>query len=566
MKAFLKYALFLSLAALLCFFLIACADDSTPAGTGSADDVTNDGYGSGGDTGAADAAILFFGAAEEAGGYAVTGYMEGIGPSLVIPATYQGIEVTEIASGAFADCTALKTVVVPDTIKIIGGGAFSGCTALESITIPFVGRSAGEENSGGERLFGYIFGTTAFEGGTSTSQFFDESDEGSRVDYCIPASLASVTVTGGSLATGAFSNCRMLTSATLGEAVTGVGNGAFYNCTGLLEVTVGRGVTDIAAFAFAGCSKLALVNLAEGLSTIGESAFQNCTGLTGLSVPNSVVALGKNMFEGCTALGGISLPFVGLSREKTEGNESVFGVLFDSKSLVGFVRAVQRYGVTSSTTGQIAYYIPATLRLVKITGGTLNVGAFSGCNVLTDVVLENVTGEVSFYAFENCTNLKNVTLPATVKGRVAANSFYGCQSLEAITLPQGINTVGSESFLGCTSLKSIVIPDAVTYIGNRAFKNCTALTEATLGTGVGDIYEAAFEGCTSLKTVNIPAATTFIGRKAFQGCSSLTEVVFRKKTGWKLETEAAVNVSSSYTNAANLRGGEYSEYFWKMTY
>ena len=44
--------------------------------------------------------------------------------------------VNSLESGAFANCTALKSVVLPETIDDISGTLFEGCTALESVTLP----------------------------------------------------------------------------------------------------------------------------------------------------------------------------------------------------------------------------------------------------------------------------------------------------------------------------------------------------------------------------------------------------------------------------------------------
>ena len=50
--------------------------------------------------------------------------------SLIIPTG-----VTNIATGAFADCTDLQSVVIPDSVTAIGVNAFRGC-AFQSVSIP----------------------------------------------------------------------------------------------------------------------------------------------------------------------------------------------------------------------------------------------------------------------------------------------------------------------------------------------------------------------------------------------------------------------------------------------
>ena len=43
---------------------------------------------------------------------------------------------TEIRRGAFSDCTNLKKVFLPGSLKILGDGAFHGCKSLPKIEIP----------------------------------------------------------------------------------------------------------------------------------------------------------------------------------------------------------------------------------------------------------------------------------------------------------------------------------------------------------------------------------------------------------------------------------------------
>ena len=68
------------------------------------------------------------------------------------------------------------------------------------------------------------------------------------------------------------STCTSLTSVTIPNSVTNIGDGAFYVCTSLTNVTIGNSVTSI-----------------------GTNAFQYCPSLTSVTIPNSVTSIG----DGC---------------------------------------------------------------------------------------------------------------------------------------------------------------------------------------------------------------------------------------------------------------------------
>ena len=55
---------------------------------------------------------------------------------LAIPATLDGKTVTAIGDYAFARCSSLTFVSIPDSVTSIGDYAFYGCTSLTSVSIP----------------------------------------------------------------------------------------------------------------------------------------------------------------------------------------------------------------------------------------------------------------------------------------------------------------------------------------------------------------------------------------------------------------------------------------------
>ena len=150
-----------------------------------------------------------------------------------------GDNVKIIPSYAFSGCTGLTSVTIPDSVTSIGPAAFGGCSSLESITIPFVGAKAGVTSSDTYQYpFGYIFGTSKYDGGVATTQYYYGNSTSSTTStrYYIPSSLKSVTVTGGNILYGAFRDCTGLTSVTIPDSVTSIGSCAFEGCTGLTRI------------------------------------------------------------------------------------------------------------------------------------------------------------------------------------------------------------------------------------------------------------------------------------------------------------------------------------------
>ena len=135
---------------------------------------------------------------------------------------------------------------------------------------------------------------------------------------------------------------------------------------------------------------------------------------------------------------------------------------------------------------------------------------------------QNVT-EIGYHAFENCTSLKEITIPEGV-AEIGWYAFADCTSLESVTGLEGVEYIGERAFKGCTSLKSIHIPESVTEIGERAFSECTSLESIHIPEGVTEIGYFAFYGCTSLGTVTGLEGVTKINLGAFYGCESLENI------------------------------------------
>ena len=169
-------------------------------------------------------------------------------------------------------------------------------------------------------------------------------------------------------------------------------------------------------------------------------------------------------------------------------------------------------------------------------------------------------------AFQNCINLKSVTIPNGVTS-IGENAFYYCTLLESVTIPDSVTSIGENAFSYCTSLKSVTIPNGVTSIGKNAFYYCTLLESIYVDdrninysskdgvlfdrnitqlitypcgkTGssyiipdrVTSIGEYAFRDCKSLESIEIPYTVTSIGNGAFLDCTKLESICLTSGLG-----------------------------------
>ena len=102
----------------------------------------------------------------------------------------------------------------------------------------------------------------------------------------------------------AFYDCRSLTSVTIGNRVTSIGNYAFSSCP-LTSVTIGNRVTSIGDYAFYSCP-LTSVTIGNSVTSIGYSTFAYCTSLTCVTIGNRVTSMTYSTFMGCRNLENVT--------------------------------------------------------------------------------------------------------------------------------------------------------------------------------------------------------------------------------------------------------------------
>lgn len=103
---------------------------------------------------------------------------------------------------------------------------------------------------------------------------------------------------------------------------------------------------------------------------------------------------------------------------------------------------------------------------------------------------------------------------------ISNSAFANKRELKEVTLPESVGSIGEYAFYDCTGLRSIEAPGTVR-IGNYAFFGCSDLRSVDWSSELRSIGASAFASCLKLKSLKVPASCEEIGVDAFMACESL---------------------------------------------
>lgn len=315
--------------------------------------------------------------------------------NIVIPSSFQNITVTGFSNSAFAGCTELKSIIIPDSVKSIGNSSFKDCNNLTSVTIG-----------------------------------------------------NGVTIIGASV----FNGCSKLTSVTIGEGVTNIGRYAFYNCTALTEIyynaikvddftypdnlrcdnvfyNVGKSTSGVSVFFgdavtiipanlfhiydSSAYPNITSVSIGKNVATISNRAFEGCANLKSIIIPDSVTVIGDYTFGGCTNLENVYISnltsWCNISFTSNPlyyaDNLYVNGILTKELIIPDDVTIIKNRAFSGY----------ANLISVKISNHVTSIGdsAFSGCTGLTSITIPDGVTSIGHFTFEGCTGLTSIIFKNT---------------------------------------------------------------------------------------------------------------------------------------------------------
>lgn len=194
-------------------------------------------------------------------------------------------------------------------------------------------------------------------------------DTSASGDIVIPTTLGGYPVK--AIDDYAFRNCENITSMTIPDGVTKIGEGAFFNCPSITSIVIPDSVIEFGIGAFAHCNSLENINIPNGVTSIPKNLFLACRKLENILIPHTVTKIGDGAFGSCSALKEIVLPF----------------------------------GIT-----------------------TIADSTFSGCKAIKKISIPDGVMKIDYAAFYACTGLESIVIPQSVQS-VKEIAFDRCSSL-----------------------------------------------------------------------------------------------------------------------------------------
>ena len=224
----------------------------------------------------------------------------------------------------------------------------------------------------------------------------------------------------------------------------------------ITSVSVGEGITTIGNSAFSEFTNLQSISLPSTLQTIGSTVFYYCEKLPSITIPANVTSIGRSTFSYCELLASANIPV---------------GVTLIPESL---------------------FYDCHALQTIVLPEGVQSIGeeAFYSCYGLTNISFPSTLTQIGDYAFNWSTSLASITLPASIES-IAEAAFAACPSLTNVTmLGSTPATLGEDAFATMSSSLTFTVPTCElidtyaaagydTYIDANEQSSSTSIVSAT---------------------------------------------------------------------------------------
>ena len=417
----------------------------------------------------------------------VTGAKEAIIGVVDIP-TYSpmGYLVTEIANKAFY-MSRITKIRLPDSVKIIANYAFTECYKLTEIEL-------GKVESIGAYAFAYctkLRGVTLPNSLTKIGYGAFDGCEG-LLEIYIPDSVTEIEA-------HAFQHCKSLRNVRLPEGMTVIPDSLFNFCIDLTAITIPESVTVIMGYAFNLCYSLTTVDIPDNVTDIGKRAFGGCKNLSIVELGKSVTNIESSAFDGCQSLFAItnlSSLDINAGSDDHGGVASYAYIVSADKGDMAcvdgyvFIKADERTSLVSYVGEETALVLPEC----PIDGKyEIADSLFYGNKKITSVTIPEGVTAIGKATFAECSSLKTVNLPNSLR-YIGEEAFYA-SAVQSIIMGDNVEVIETYAFKNCFDLAEVRLSKNLKKIGACAFYDCRSIKVIEVPSSVEEIGYKAFEGC-----------------------------------------------------------------------
>lgn len=438
--------------------------------------------------------------------YNTAGNIVGVDSSVTtlnIPTRVHGVEnvLTSIQAGAFEGNTTLQEVTIPKRIASVGDNSFKNCTALKKVQLSDDTRFISE---------------STFEGCTALES----------INF--PSALISI-------GKKAFYGCTSLKSVSLSDTIC-VYESAFQGCTSLTEVIIpddiNKNESSGVRLVFADCTGLKNVTVPNAITSVSlllgrlPYCFSSCDNIETVTLSNDVSEIEENIYIPYVARGrefnvfkSASLKNIYVNSENTS-YRSNSGVLYtyDGSEITHYPvgRTDTSYSILSGTESIFANAFDYAKNLTEI-----NIPAS------VDTIKDNFYGCTSLKAFNVADNNSTYTsVDGIIYSKDKKTLIKAPNAIEGdIVIEDGVETIANYAFYNCTNVKSITIPASVTEITSWTSLNCSAETVYVYKGSAAD-NASLYKKSTTIVYLSEPTASYIVGDANADGIITSSDAAY----------------------------------------
>lgn len=146
---------------------------------------------------------------------------------------------------------------------------------------------------------------------------------------------------------------------------------------------------------------------------------------------------------------------------------------------------------------------------ISLPEGMTSIGtsAFADCKFVSSVTIPASVEVIQYSAFENCRMLANVHFAESGSLlEIGHWAFYNCHELQNVTIPEGVMNIGYAAFYGCTYMNELTLPATMLSIADNGFALCAKLQKMTVNALIPPTVDArTFEDVDRSIPVYVPA-------------------------------------------------------------